>query len=103
MGIIIILVVQKKSTPCRKPKNRGGSQSGVSAPPILATRKIKNTTMWTVCFLHLFARSSGRINSIEAPVVPIQDASSVPTSKINRFPFGVPDNLPLICIPPDMV
>ena len=40
--------VQKKSTPRRKPTNSGGSPSGVSAPPILATRKMKNTTTWTL-------------------------------------------------------
>ena len=34
-------VVQKKSTPFRKPKKRGGSPKGVNEPPIFATKKIK--------------------------------------------------------------
>ena len=38
-------VVQKKSIPCKKPKNKGGSPRGVKEPPILATRKIKKTTV----------------------------------------------------------
>ena len=42
MGRNIADVVQKKSTPLRKPKNKGGSPNGVNEPPILATRKIKN-------------------------------------------------------------
>ena len=41
--------VQKKSTPRRKPTNSGGSPSGVSAPPILATRMMKNTTTCALC------------------------------------------------------
>ena len=41
--------VQKKSTPRRKPTNSGGSPSGVSAPPILATRKMKKTTTCALC------------------------------------------------------
>ena len=40
-----MLKVQKNDTPCRNPKNSGGSPSGVSDPPTLATRKMKNTTM----------------------------------------------------------
>ena len=100
---IIILIGQKKSTPFKKPKNNGGSPSGVSAPPILATKNIKNTTVCTLFFLHLFALNKGLINSIAAPVVPIQDANIVPINISNVFPLGVPDNLPLIRMPPDMV
>ena len=37
--------VQKNGTPRRKPRNRGGSPSGVSEPPMLATRKMKKTTV----------------------------------------------------------
>ena len=37
-------IVQKKSTPFRNPRNNGGSPSGVSEPPMLATRKMKKTT-----------------------------------------------------------
>ena len=45
MGKNIALVVQKKSTPFKKPKNKGGSPNGVSDPPIFATKKMKNTTI----------------------------------------------------------
>ena len=41
MGINMADVVQKKSTPFRKPKKRGGSPKGVNEPPIFATRNIK--------------------------------------------------------------
>ena len=103
IGSIIILVVQKKSTPFRNPKNSGGSPKGVSAPPILATRKIKNTIVCTVCSLQIFARNTGRIKSIAAPVVPIQDASIVPINISIVLLCGVPGNLPFILIPPDIV
>ena len=42
------VVVQKKSTPRRKPRNSGGSPSGVSEPPMFETRKMKNTGTWTL-------------------------------------------------------
>ena len=45
IGINICVVVQKKSTPFKKPKNNGGSPSGVNDPPMFATKKIKNTTI----------------------------------------------------------
>ena len=76
---------------------------GVRAPPILATKNIKKTTVCTVCCRHLFARKIGRIRSMEAPVVPIQDASTVPINIKRVFIWGVPDNRPLILIPPDIV
>ena len=38
-------VVQKKSTPFKKPRKSGGSPRGVSEPPIFATRNIKKTIM----------------------------------------------------------
>ena len=41
--------VQKNGTPCRKPRNSGGSPSGVSRPPMFATRKMKNTKTWALC------------------------------------------------------
>src|SRR5260364_252295 len=49
-----------------KQRNKGGSPSGVNAPPILATRKIKKITTCTVCRRLSFARSNGRISSIAA-------------------------------------
>ena len=95
IGINIALVVQKKSTPLRKPRNNGGSPSGVSEPPIFATKNIKNTTICTLCFLSLLALRRGLIRSIAAPVVPIQLASIVPTKIIAVFMIGVPTNDPV--------
>ena len=37
--------------------NSGGSPSGDSAPPILPTRKMKNTTTWTLCSRAALARN----------------------------------------------
>jgi len=37
--------VQKKGTPCKNPRNNGGSPIGVKTPPILLTKKIKKTTV----------------------------------------------------------
>ena len=50
IGSNIAFVVQKKSTPFRKPRNNGGSPSGVNDPPIFATKKIKIQQ----CVLYVF-------------------------------------------------
>ena len=76
IGASSAFVVQKKSTPFRNPRNSGGSPSGVSAPPMLPTRKMKKTTTCVRCRRASLARSSGRIISIDAPVVPITLAST---------------------------
>ena len=94
------VVVQKKSTPLRKPRNSGGSPSGVSAPPMFDTRKMKNTKTWTLCRRSSLARIIGRISSIEAPVVPIQPASTVPIARSAVFIDGEPCRLPLMWMPP---
>ena len=39
-----VLAGQKNSTPRRNPTNSGGLPSGVSAPPMLATRNMANTS-----------------------------------------------------------
>ena len=93
-------MVQKKSTPCRKPTNSGGSPSGESAPPILATRKMKNTMTWTLCSRAALARMSGRIRIIAAPVVPTTLAMSVPNARIAPLTSGVPRRLPVTRMPP---
>ncbi|MNZ98420.1 hypothetical protein D3C78_1177020 [compost metagenome] len=95
--------VQKKPTPLRKPRNSGGSPSGVSPPPMLATRKMKNTTTCTRCLRLSLARSSGRIISIAAPVVPISEASSTPMASNAVFSCGEPCRLPHTRMPPEMV
>jgi hypothetical protein len=42
-GKKLLVNVQKKGMPLRKPKNNGGSPIGVKEPPILLTIKMKNT------------------------------------------------------------
>ena len=96
-------MVQKKSTPFKKPKNKGGSPSGVKEPPILATRNIKKTTTWTLFLRCLFAFINGLISNIAAPVVPIQLAKKVPIKIIARFTKGVPTKEPVNLTPPDIV
>ena len=61
---------RRNSTPCRKPTNSGGSPSGVSAPPTLATSTMKKTMTWALWARPALARISGRIRIIAAPVVP---------------------------------
>ena len=103
MGISKALVVQKKLIPCKKPRKSGGSPNGVNAPPIFATRKIKNTMVCTLNFLHLLARKIGLISNMDAPVVPIHDAKIIPIDIMATFILGEPDNSPLILIPPEIV
>ena len=95
--------VQEKSTPFKKPKNNGGSPIGVNDPPILETKKIKNTTKCTLFFRHELALIRGRIKSIDAPVVPIMEASPVPIISNTLLSLGLPFKSPLIKIPPDTV
>ena len=83
------LSVQKKSTPARKPRNSGGSPSGVSAPPALETMKMKKMTTCATARRPSLALSSGRISTIDAPVVPITLASSAPTARKPAFTSGV--------------
>ena len=49
----------------------GGSPSGDSAPPTLPTSRMKKTTACTRCRRASLAVRSGRISSIDAPVVPM--------------------------------
>ena len=103
IGMYILNKVHVKSTPFKKPKNKGGSPTGVNEPPIFDTKNIKNTIKWTLFFLHELARINGLIRSIEAPVVPIIDARIVPINIIDRFKVGDPFKLPVISIPPETV
>jgi hypothetical protein len=86
--------VQKKSTPFRKPRNSGGSPSGVSEPPALLTVKMKNTTTCATCLRLSLARMSGRISSIDAPVVPMTLASTEPAAMMVTLVSGLPCRLP---------
>ena len=66
----------------RKPRNSGGSPSGVSEPPALETMKMKNTTTWALWRRLSLARISGRISSMDAPVVPMKLASTAPIARM---------------------
>ena len=80
--------------------NSGGSPSGDNAPPILPTRKMKNTTTWILLSRAALARSSGRIRIMAAPVVPTMLAISVPNARIAVLVSGVPRNVPVTMMPP---
>ena len=94
MGGSIWIIVHWKGTPRMKPINSGGSPMGVKLPPILDTRKMKNTTVCTHLLRHWFARRMGRIITMDAPVVPIQEASRVPISSRLTLVLGVPARSP---------
>ena len=97
------VVTQKKGTLWRNPRKRGGSPRGVREPPMLATRKMKKQKMCAFLTRCLLARRTGRIITIEAPVVPTQEASTVPIRSITVLTAGVPLSDPFRTIPPDMV
>ena len=80
--------------------NSGGSPSGDSAPPILATRKMKNTTTCTLWSRAALARSSGLIRITAAPVVPTTLAIAVPNVRMAALTSGVPRRLPVTRMPP---
>ena len=103
IGTSMAVVGQKKSTPFRNPRKSGGSPSGVSEPPTLATRKMKKTIVWTLCRRQALALMIGRISSIAAPVVPIQLASTVPSSRMPVLTAGEPTSLPVSLMPPATV
>ena len=93
-------MVQKKDTPRRNPRNRGGSPTGVRQPPIFDTMNMKNITIRAFFFPPGIARMRGLIMSMEAPVVPIQLARAVPIRSITRLDLVVPTIQPFITIPP---
>ena len=97
------VVVQKKSTPRRNPRKSGGSPSGVSEPPIFDTRKMKNTITWTLCRRSSLARMIGRIITMDAPVVPMRLASTVPIASRTVLAPGAPWMLPRTRMPPATV
>ena len=69
----------------------------------LLTRNIKNTMICVLERRQALALRTGLINSIEAPVVPIQEARTVPIRRNIRFSWGVPLRVPLTSKPPDTV
>ena len=62
---------------------------------------MKNTTMCALRSRGAFARSSGRISSTDAPVVPIKLASTAPIAEQRRCSTsGVPESEPRTWMPP---
>ena len=70
---------------------------------MFVTRKMKNTTMCTGDLRHSFALSRGRMRSIPAPVVPMNEASTEPMSRMSVLTMGVPTRVPLSRIPPEIM
>ena len=77
-----------------KPISSGGSPTGVRQPPILDTRKIKKTMMWLLFLLQEFILMTGRIISMEDPVVPMQLDRSVPMIRRQTLTRGDPARSP---------
>ena len=92
--------VQPKSTPRRKPRNSGGSPSGVSEPPMLPTRKMKKTKTCVRCFRSPLARDQRADRRHGGTVVPSRLAANVPRPRRARLVLGVPMRLPEMRIPP---
>jgi len=101
--IVINLNVQKKGTPRKNPRNKGGSPRGVKSPPMLDTRKMKNMHKWTMCFLHLLILNRGLISTMLAPVVPIKLAKNAPIKSKSVLIFAAPFVPILITIPPEII
>ena len=81
-------------------RNKGGSPRGDNRPPQLATMAIKKST---VCILYLRCEmvcNTKRINSMAAPVVPMNEANSQPIPRITVLVAGFATRSPLIQIPP---
>ena len=71
-------------------------------PPMFETRKMKKMT---VCLTRVRSRlvwRSARIRSIEAPVVPMHDASREPVARNAEFTSGVAGRSPRMRIPPEI-
>lgn len=92
--------LQKNGTPLENPIRSGGSPIGVRHPPILETRKMKNTRICERFLLQAFILMTGRTINILAPVVPIQLDNSVPIVRRMIFTLGEPARSPSIVIFP---
>jgi hypothetical protein len=69
---------------------------------MLDTRKMKKTTVCLTRTRSLFVCRSGRISSIEAPVVPTKDARSAPSARNAVLMEGVALRSPLRRMPPEI-
>ena len=71
-------------------------------PPMLDTRKMKKTIVWRTCVRSRLVCKTGRIRSIEAPVVPTNEASADPSARNAVFVSGVAARSPLSRMPPEI-
>ena len=63
---------------------------------------MKKTTVWATCFLSRFVCSRGRMSSIEAPVVPTNEARRAPRPRNAAFVRGLASRSPSRRIPPEI-
>jgi hypothetical protein len=71
-------------------------------PPMFETTKMKKITVWVTRVRSRLVISSGRISSIEAPVVPTNEASRAPIARKVVFTTGVASRSPRSRIPPEI-
>ena len=91
----------KETNALQKAQEQRWVPQWVKEPPMFATRKMKNTIVWTLCLRWWsIARHNGRMSNMAAPVVPIQLARMVPNSKIPVLSMGVPTRRPFNRMPP---
>ena len=71
-------------------------------PPMLDTTKMKKITVCVTCVRSRFVWSSGRMSSMEAPVVPTTEASTAPLARKAAFTEGVASMSPRRSTPPEI-
>ena len=71
-------------------------------PPTFDTTKMKNTTVCVTRVRSLFVCSSARTSSIEAPVVPTNEASTPPSARNAVLVAGVATRSPRNRMPPEI-
>ena len=69
---------------------------------MLATTKMKNTTVCATWRRPWFVASRGRMRSTEAPVVPTREARSAPTARNAVLTAGRAGMSPVMSTPPEI-
>jgi hypothetical protein len=69
---------------------------------MLHTRKMKKRTVWRTWARSRLVCKTGRIRSIEAPVVPMKDASTDPSARNTVLVRGVATRSPRSRTPPEI-
>jgi len=70
---------------------------------MLQTMKMRKMTVCLMCVRSALARSTGRMRSIAAPVVPMKLASTAPTARKRMLLRGVASGSPVTYTPPEIV